>query len=99
MEIARDKNNNHMQAVVIDTTVNVRAEDSPFKIPEGLCRFAAKEDTEFWIEFQDLNHVRPMEQDIFMPAGSVEYFYVYEGQLTITHGSLNIMETGIKMLP
>lgn len=79
MEIARDKNNNHMQAVVIDTAINVGVEDSPYKIPEGLYRFVAKEDTEFWIIFQDENHKRKEEQNIFMPAGSVEYFYAYEG--------------------
>lgn len=98
MEIARDKNNNHMQAVVIDTAINVGVEDSPYKIPEGLYRFVAKEDTEFWIIFQDENHKRKEEQNIFMPAGSVEYFYAYEGEITIAKGSLNVMGTGLKSI-
>lgn len=52
MEIARDKNNNHMQAVVIDTAYNVE-QGQTLKLGEGLYRFAAYEDTTFNMPMQE----------------------------------------------
>lgn len=95
MEIARDKNNNHMQAVVIDTAYNVE-QGQTLKLGEGLYRFAAYEDTTFNMPFLDPNHERPVLAAIYMPAGSVEYFYVYDGTLSVVEGKLNIMGSDIQ---
>lgn len=89
MEIARDKNNNHMQAVVIDTAYNVE-QGQTLKLGEGLYRFAAYEDTTFNMPFEDPNHERPVLAAIYMPAGSVEYFYVYEKYIHITLVTCNV---------
>lgn len=81
MEIARDKNNNHMQAVVIDTAYNVE-QGQTLKLGEGLYRFAAYEDTTFNMPFLDPNHERPVLSAIYMPAGSIYYFALYDKSLT-----------------
>lgn len=96
MEIARDKNNNHMQAVVIDTAYNVE-QGQTLKLGEGLYRFAAYEDTTFNMPFLDPNHERPVLAAIYMPAGSIEYFYVYDGTLSVVEGKLNIMGSDIQV--
>lgn len=59
-------------------------------------RFAAYEDTTFNMPFEDPNHERPVLAAIYMPAGSVEYFYVYDGTLSVVEGKLNIMGTDIQ---
>lgn len=87
MEIARDK--------IIDTAYNVE-QGQTLKLGEGLYRFAAYEDTTFNMPFEDPNHERPVLAAIYMPAGSVEYFYVYDGTLSVVEGKLNIMGSDIQ---